>query len=496
MSAPLLRRVAAYPRRLPLRVTLVAAVLALVAAALVATGFVATALMRNYLLDRVDAQLTSEAQTLQTQASRLGGGPFLVRPRARAVLELPNARYVALTDASGDLVRDVPDEVSQQSAPRLPRLTAADVAARQGEPYTADSVAGGGRWRLVTVPLPGTDDSLTIGQSLRDVSATTGRLVRVEALVGLLVLVVLAGVAYQVIRRSLQPLTEVEETAAAIAGGDLGRRVPERDPRTEAGRLAQSLNAMLGQIESAFRVRESSEQAARASETRMRRFVADASHELRTPLTSIRGYAELYRQGAVRDQAQLTRTMGRIEGEATRMGGLVEDLLLLARLDERRPLDRAAVDLLELAADAVHDAQALDPSRQVRLVANAAAPPVVLGDAARLRQVVANLMSNALTHTPEGTAVTVRVGSDATTATLEVADRGPGLTPEQRERVFERFYRVEESRTRASGGAGLGLAIVAALVAAHDGQVSVESLPGHGATFRVTLPLLAADATT
>ena len=259
---------------------------------------------------------------------------------------------------------------------------------------------------------------------------------------------------------------------------------------------------MLGQIESAFTAQADSEAAARQSEERMRRFVADASHELRTPLTSIRGFAELYRQGAVPDPADIDRAMQRIEDQARRMGILVEDLLLLARLDEQRPLDRLPVDVLQIATDAVHDARASAPDHPVDLeVLPSSAAPVVVGDDARLRQVVSNLVTNAVTHTPPGTAVTVRIGTTDDDAgrwvVLEVADAGPGLPTGDAQRVFERFYRADPSRTRASGGTGLGLSIVAALVAAHGGSVDVETAPGVGTTFRVRVPHIdaVADAT-
>ncbi|MDX6218689.1 MAG: two-component system, OmpR family, sensor kinase, partial [Frankiales bacterium] len=226
-------------------------------------------------------------------------------------------------------------------------------------------------------------------------------------------------------------------------------------------------------------------------EERMRRFIGDASHELRTPLTSIRGFAELYRQGALPASADVDRAMSRVESEAARMGLLVEDLLLLARLDQQRPLERLDVDLLELATDAVADALAVDPSRPVRLEAVAdGPPPVVSGDPARLRQVFGNLVTNALTHTPSGTPVVMRVSTSTDKAVVEVSDTGPGIPAEDRGRIFERFFRTDASRTRASGGTGLGLSIVAALVAAHGGSVEVDDTPGGGATFRVTLPLV------
>jgi two-component system OmpR family sensor kinase len=317
-------------------------------------------------------------------------------------------------------------------------------------------------------------------------------LVLVELLVSVAVLVVLAALGYAVVRSSLRELVEVEHTAEAIAAGDLSRRVPESDDRTEVGRLASALNTMLSQIESAFRAREASETSARASEERMRRFVADASHELRTPLTSIRGFAELHRQGAVPDAAGVERVLRRIEDEAARMGLLVDDLLLLARLDQQRPLERRPVDLLALAADAVSGAQVVAPDHRIALEVGGgptSAPPVVIGDEARLRQVLSNLVGNALAHTPAGTAVTVRLATNNGTARLTVADDGPGMAGDHARRVFERFYRADSARGRANGGSGLGLSIVAALVAAHGGTVGVTSAPGQGTSFDVELPL-------
>jgi two-component system OmpR family sensor kinase len=300
------------------------------------------------------------------------------------------------------------------------------------------------------------------------------------------------------VRVSLLPLSAIERTAAAITAGDLTQRVPELDRRTELGQLSYVLNGMLTQLESLFRTRQASENRAVRSEERMRQFIADASHELRTPLTTIRGFAELYRQGAAPDPAEVLR---RIEGEAARMGLLVEDLLLLARLDRERPLRQADVQLADLISDAASAAHAVDPERAINVdIEQPDEPLMVHGDEERLRQIIGNLVTNALTHTPPGTAVTLRLRGEERTAVIEVADEGPGLTPEQAERVFERFYRVDKARTRrmASGddrlntphsGAGLGLAIVAALVAAHEGSVEVESTPGAGATFRVRLPL-------
>ncbi|WP_188193612.1 sensor histidine kinase [Nonomuraea sp. SYSU D8015] len=288
--------------------------------------------------------------------------------------------------------------------------------------------------------------------------------------------------AAQLIRRGLRPLDRIVETAAAIGAGDLGRRIETAPPGTEVGRLGDALNAMLGQIEDAFRERQE-------SEDRLRRFVADASHELRTPIATIRGYAELFRRGAAVRQDDLEKAMARIEGEATRMGSLVDEMLLLARLDQGRPLDRAPVELTGLAADAVADALAVDPDRPLTLDHDG--PVWVTGDAARLRQVLGNLLANVLHHTPAGTPAAVRVGTADGHALIEVTDQGRGLDQEQAALVFERFYRVDHRHGHDTrrGGAGLGLSIVQAVVTAHAGEVSLHSRPGAGAAFRVRLPL-------
>jgi two-component system OmpR family sensor kinase len=292
------------------------------------------------------------------------------------------------------------------------------------------------------------------------------------------VLLVLGSVAWAVVRVGLLPLDRMGHTAGAIAGGDLSHRVESTDPRTEVGRLGIALNAMLDRLEHAFTQRE-------ASENKLRRFLADASHELRTPLTSIRGYAELFRRGAEARPEDLARSMAAIEAEAARMGVLVDDLLLLARLDQGRPLEREPVDLGAVAAEAVEAARAIEPGRDVTL--DVGGDATIEGDRGRLRQVVDNLLENARVHTPPGTPAHVRVDRDDSHVVLAVADEGPGLSAEARSRVFERFYRDDGARSRETGGAGLGLAIVAAIAEAHGGGVRVvEGDPG--ATFEVRLP--------
>lgn len=477
--------------RTPLRVKLVAAVLALVTAALVVISTASTVALRSYLTNRVDGQLAETVERVETRGLPVEAGPTIpVLPTDYLVdWLLPGAQVTAY---------DVGYEEDDLPPRPADLVEAANLA---GDPYTVDAVNGSSRWRVVVTMFPdGT--ALTVAQDLADADSAVARLIWTEVVVGAAVLILLAALGVVGVRSSLRPLRDIERTAGAIAAGDLSRRVPEPEPptavaRTELGRLARALNVMLGQIETAFSARA-------ASEERMRQFVADASHELRTPLTTIRGFAELYRQGAAGSPEEAGRLVRRIEDEASRMGLLVEDLLLLARLDRERPLEQAPVELPVIVSDAVHAARAVDPDRPIELTVDSGGMPlVVLGDDARLRQVVGNLLSNALTHTPSQVPVTVRLRAMHGTAVIEVADEGPGLPQEQVERVFERFYRADSARSRPAGapngdqpevgrgGTGLGLAIVAALVAAHRGTVEVSSEPGQGATFQVRLPLAA-----
>ena len=479
--------------RTPLQVKLIVAVLALVTVALVLIGLASAAALEGYLVGRLDDQLALVAGRYTHEEDQFGPGPGGGRRPGP-----PSPYLVQKRDADGGITGNLPNDSldNEESSPRLPS-DAAWFAEHAGKAATVPATAGDGRWRVVVEPT-GDGGSVVVAASLDGIDSTTRQLRTIDLVVSLVVLVLLAGAGAAIVRASLRPLVEIEQTARAIAAGDLTRRVPDHDPRTEVGRLGRALNTMLAQIESAFSARAASEASARRSEDRMRRFVADASHELRTPLTTIRGFAELYRQGAARDPAELDRLMRRIEDQAARMGLLVEDLLLLARLDQQRPLDRVPVDLLALAADAVTDAHAVAPDRRIELVLSPGdGEPghalVVLGDEQRLRQVLANLVDNALSHTPAGSPLEVRVGEAALDgrpgAAVEVVDHGPGLAPEQAERVFERFYRADPARSAADGGAGLGLSIVAALVAVHGGTVQVDSVPGRGARFRVVLPL-------
>ena len=492
----------------PLRVKLVLVVLVLASAGLALAATATTASLKSYLVRRVDDQIVAAANS-RYASDRYGDfrdpndfagpsnlpGTAVIRSGSRP--PLPSPFYVVHYNPNGT-VNGFPEQAAlqTQSPPKLPALTLAKAQALAGHAFTVSSADGHGSWRVVTRVEPDGSGSVVVASSLSDTNHTIHHVIVMESAIGLIAIVLMGLAGYLLIRRSLRPLVAVESTAAAIAGGDLSRRVPQLPGRTEVGKLALAFNQMLSQIENAFAHERRSEQQARDSERRMRQFVADASHELRTPLTSIRGFAELYRIGAADEFEELPRLMQRIEDEAARMGMLVEDLLLLARLDQQRPLAADPVDLLELVSDVVHDAQIVAPDRTVTLNATTGVPAVVRGDEPRLRQVVGNLVSNALSHTPAGTPIDVRLHTDASIATLEVADRGPGIDPTIENRVFERFYRADESRSRQGGGSGLGLSIVAGLVSAHHGEVTVASRDGGGAVFTVTLPLYAEpDAT-
>jgi two-component system OmpR family sensor kinase len=460
-------------RGLPLRVGLVAATLALVACGLAVSGIAVTSILHHVLIARIDQTLLEASRGWAQAPRRKSPTPYELPDPGRP----PSKFYVRGIGTDGTPFTAIND---RNAEPALPRNN--DVGPN---PTTLPSVNGSDiQWRAVSVKGP--NGITTVAIDLSDVQHTVSSLVLLQVGIGVAVLVVVGIASFVVVNRSLRPLAQVEHTAAAIAAGQLDRRVPERDPRTEVGQLSLALNGMLTQIQQAVASSVSSADTARSSEERMRRFITDASHELRTPLTTIRGFAELYRQGAARDVAML---LSRIESEASRMGLLVDDLLLLARLDVQRPLEHQRVDMLALASDAVHDAQAIDPQRTVIMeVFDGPGTPEVVGDEPRIRQVLSNLVANALQHTPANAEVIIRVGTAGDDTVLEVADKGPGMSQQDAQRVFERFYRTDASRARASGGTGLGLSIVDSLVRAHGGVVSVKTAPGEGCCFRVTLP--------
>ncbi|SDH46060.1 two-component system, OmpR family, sensor kinase [Sinosporangium album] len=513
--------------RTPLWVRLVVGTSLLVTLAIALTGVFAVQLLRSYMLERIDAQLSVAAKPSRAPPppppqtsphdhvpapADVGVPPAPDGPKALLrPLRMFGMFYLVLLGPDGRQIRMV-SEPTEHRRPKLPSLTATQVVMRESMPFTVPSVGGNGpRWRVLAAPL-NNGNSRVVAASLRDVDSTVARLVRIVIGVGGAILVVMAAACHWLVRRSLRPLAEIERTAGAIAAGDLSRRVPVEHAGTETGRLGKAINGMLTQVERAFTDRKASETAARRaaraadesaraaqesalaardSEDRMRRFVADASHELRTPLTSIRGFAELYRHQDSEGDTEAKRLLRRIEDEAKRMGLLVDDLLLLARLDRQRPIDSTPVDLLSLAAGAVLDARLLAPDRKIELVRldGGEGALTVPGDEARLRQVVGNLVDNALRHTPPGTAFTVSVGVVGDGMVLEVCDQGRGFGTMDPEWVFERFYRADPSRTRGmGGGSGLGLSIVAALVQAHRGTVTAEHGPQGGALFRVVLP--------
>jgi two-component system, OmpR family, sensor kinase len=504
--------------RTPLRTKIITALLGLVTIALIVIGLVSVAVFSKYLEGQVDAQ----AQGLYSRVIQNDGNTF----NGRLLSLLPNNEIFEVLTTSGQPLPNIGnwENISPGSLPAVP-TSSSWLSANTGRLATVPAQAGGADWRVIVTSASYTGNGsnqqviLVTGVGLGTLTGYIAYLTRLDIIVSVAILVVLAAAGVAVVRANLRPLNDIEMTAGEIARGHLNHRIPERDPRTEIGSLGHSLNTMLSQIETAFHAQEESEQAAHQSEERMRRFIADASHELRTPLTTIRGFAEYYRQrGGVAfrtDDAfpatangstpeglapeDLDRIMHRVEAEAARMGLLVEDLLLLARLDQQRPLSKQLVDLLTLAADAVQDARMVARDRTIDLIVTPGAAYLVDGDEARLRQVIGNLVGNALTHTPPSTPVRVRIASGTLTpvegqppvpaVVLDVEDDGPGMTPEQAQRVFERFYRADQARARTSGGTGLGLSIVASLVAAHGGTVSVRTAPGEGADFQVKLPL-------
>ncbi|MEA2252171.1 MAG: two-component system, OmpR family, sensor kinase [Solirubrobacteraceae bacterium] len=472
-----------------LRSRLVAGLVAVAAVGLVALAGITYFEQRSFLLDRVDQQARSAVGfvrgALGHQAfggDRFGDGAGPGPDHGPGGAGLPLDTYGELRDAGGKVLAQkfifTPSGQTPPARPQLPERLPI------GQEITVPAKAGGGVRYRVLADRSSDEPGITtvVAVPMREVDQTLSRLLLVEALVIGAILAALGVLSWFVVRLGLRPLDRIGRTADAIAGGDLSHRVQPATPRTEVGRLGLALNAMLDRLEEAFASRE-------ASESRLRQFIADASHELRTPLQSIRGYAELFRIGAAREPVETTKAMQRIEDEATRMGVLVEDLLWLARMDEVRDPVRTRVDLAALATDAVADARATAPEREIAV--HVEAPAVVLGDSDLLHQVLANLLRNALVHTPAGTPIEVTVSRRADEAWLEVRDHGPGLPTSDTDALFERFWRAEGGRERGKAGAGLGLAIVAGIVGAHDGRVQAANAAGGGARFLVCLPAAA-----
>jgi two-component system OmpR family sensor kinase len=459
----------------------------LVGAGLIAAGVATYRSQSSFLLNRVDEQLQTgqelAARALVEQGHRFGQGSMSFGGGPGPSPVLPPGTYVAALGPTGRTVSAVVFGFGAGSSarPLLPTGLPGAAGSRPGSrTFTADaSRSGFSDFRVLASSLRG-GGTLVLAIPLTEVNSTLRQLLIVEVLVGGAVLGLMAALALWLVRVGLRPLEGIGATAGAIAAGDLARRVEPADERTEVGRLGLALNSMLSQIEAAFEER-------RASEKRLRRFVADASHELRTPLTSIRGYAELFRRGARSRPADLAKTMARIETEAARMGVLVDDLLLLARLDQGRPLERRPVDLARVVQEAVDASRAIDPSRTIEVQGPSMAE--VQGDEGRLRQVVDNLLENVRMHTPPGTTARVQLDAEQDGISLRVADTGPGLPPDAAERVFERFYRSDPARSRETGGAGLGLSIARAIVEAHGGTVTAVPADRLGASFEIRLPV-------
>jgi two-component system, OmpR family, sensor kinase len=491
-------------RRLSLRARLILGVIGLAAVGLVAADFATYSELRSFLIGRTDSSLEAAHGAVEgalfhehgragdsdeKRAPPAGDAPDLAPLTAAAPGE-----YVALRRLDGTIVRggSIPrfPGGAQASPPKLPLridLPAANARDERVAYFTVDAKNGDDRYRVrASIEPQAKSYVLIVAQPLSDVDSTLHRLLLIALLVTALVLAGVALLGLWVVRLGLRPLAAIAATASRIAAGDLGQRVEREDERTEVGRLGRALNSMLGQIEAAATAREASLRALEASERKLRRFVADASHELRTPLAAVRAYAELFTRGAADRPDDLERSMSGISRESERMSVLVDDLLLLARLDEGRDLAMEPVQLHDVVADAVETARMVDPDRPIDVDAE---PATVLGDRDRLRQVIDNLLANVRAHTPSGAPAHVRLRPVDGIARLEVADSGPGLDAAQCDHVFERFYRADRSRSRASGGAGLGLSIVAAVTDAHRGRATVVSAPGEGATFRVEIPL-------
>jgi two-component system OmpR family sensor kinase len=483
--------------RLPdwsLRARLLALLVALAVVGLAAADFASYRALHNYLYDRVDQQLESAVVPVSFGlihkaeaeagggAGALGPGPGFRGGGAPPDSQLPPGTFAQLRSADGEVINHTSFRFGGEAVP-LPQIPAGIEATSPGAiaPVTVGERGGGSeQFRAAAVQVDEAGAVSVVAVPLGDTNATLSHLALIELVVSGAILIALAVAAWWLVGVGLRPLRRMGEVAGQIAEGDLSRRVEPDNDRTEVGRLGRSLNAMLVQIEAAFAERA-------AGERRLRRFLADASHELRTPLASIRGYSELYRIGAARDPAEVERAMGRIEAESTRMGGLVDDLLTLARVDEVREPAREPLDLRELLEDARDDARAAAPEREISLTPTG--PVATRADGDALRRVFANLLRNAIVHTPAATPIEISLEAADAWATVGVRDHGPGLPPGDPNAVFERFWRDSSSRGRDDGGAGLGLAIVAAIVNAHGGQVGASNPASGGALLTVRLPL-------
>ena len=473
-----------------LRNRLILATLGLAAIAIAASDFAASNSLRTFLINQADSQLNEVVQTSMLRLDRAGidsanqddeGGENGFRP-LRPLGAVPTTTAVTLLDISGNVIGRIGGEFANSiDLNEFKKLTPEKVDSLNELPFTISGDDGETDIRAIARSLPSGEGTVVISVALDSVDKTVAGLRGIFILISFIVLISIAIVARSLIKLTLKPLNQIEKTAAAIAEGDLSARLPEVNSRTEVGRLTGSLNTMLSRIEESFTIRTE-------SENKLRRFVADASHELRTPLTAIRGFAELHRQGAVVGEEKTKELVSRIEKESIRMSSLVEDLLLLARLDQSRELTFDPVDINHLVKEAVASAQAAGPGYEIT-VSSTNDEVFVLGDSMRIHQAIANLLANARTHTPVGTKIAVNISQGDLETKISISDNGPGLSEEDQKRVFERFFRADPSRVRVGGeGSGLGLAIVDAVMKAHGGRVEVNSKIGAGATFMIIFP--------
>jgi two-component system, OmpR family, sensor kinase len=465
---------------LSLRGRLLIGVIGLVVLGLLVSSIATYALLQRSLVGKVDDQL---ANGRPDATAALAGQPRGGAPPSR----FPTGTVVELLGQDGSVVEAKVSTPfgSQPSSTRpiVPKSLPVTGRDTPAPPQTVQGTDDGTDFRMTYWAEDSFNNQIVVlAIPFGDVESTLSQLLLLEVVIGVAVVAATAILALVIIQLGLRPLQKMGAAAGEIAAGDYSKRVEPATPSTEIGRLGLALNAMLTQIEAAFTERT-------ASERRLRRFIADASHELRTPLTSIRGYSEMLRRGASESPEDSDLARRRIEEESVRMSTLVDDMLLIARLDQGRPLETVPVDLQAIARDAAADARAVAPRREITL--QAPATVVVAGDDTRLRQVVGNLVRNALVHTPASSPIEIAVSTQNGTARLSVVDHGPGLRPEDQQRIFEPFYRADPSRSRDSGGAGLGLSIVNAVVVAHGGQVQIKETNGGGATFEVALPLVA-----
>jgi len=474
-----------------LRTRLLVATVVIAGVGIGASDFAAKVQLRNFLIKQVDVQLSNVVGGSLGTLARAGmetnakgaqdeqDSPFKILRPLRGV---PTATTVTLLDPAGNITGQLGGDIDGNAPPSLFQgMTMPQIALLKEIPFTIETADGISPTRAIARLLPTGLGSVIVSVSLASVDRTLHELSLIFLLISFLVLLLIGVIARAIIGLSLKPLQHVEITAAAIANGDLSARLPIRDPSTEVGKLSKSLNTMLSRIEESFAVRVD-------SENKLRRFVADASHELRTPLTAIRGFAELHRQGAVVGEKETKELIGRIENESIRMGSLVEDLLLLARIGESKPLALVPVDLSHVLKESIASAQAAGPDHPI--TSYATDDLYILGDEKRVHQAIANLLANARTHTPTGTTIEISTESNDDEVTVSVKDTGPGLSAEDQEHVFERFFRIDPARARHSGeGSGLGLSIVDAIMKAHGGHVGVASVLGEGATFTLHFPL-------